>query len=430
MTCAFMNSWGVSAMYIASYLHSHDSSVTVNQVDFLVTLTSLAYGVGLIVSVYLVDCIGPRLTAFIGTLLMTTGFCALAWITHAWTFVLVFGLFIGLGFGLNFLTGNNVAMRHFTYNRGKVLGFCVSGNGFGSILFGLTFTFIVNPQNSSPNIRRTEGSQVVYYFDSDISSRTPYALIASGLIILVIGTAGALLLRVRTPPPITLTDNDESEILSQGSDDSDHLSMTVGEVMRTGKFWKMLVALYCGMAFPMWVFTSFKSFGSLYIDSDHYLTFIGAVGSVMNGVARALFPFLLDYISFFTVNKCSLVIEAGLAFSIFYAVQNPTTYLVVVTSTFFMQGSQFFPFSLLCIHEYGPILGPRVFSYLAWGSTIANAMPGIYYWLVVKNAGFLVSFIGQGLQVLLGLCLTISLSAAAKKKQDFSEINSKQSFAR
>lgn len=415
MACGFMNSWGVSSIYIASYLRIHDSTATIQQVDFVLTLSSIAYGCGLVISVWLVDLVGPQLTNLFGTVSMSLGFVISAFVTQTSLFVLIFGLLVGFGFGISFLTGNNVAIQHFRYNRGKVLGFCVSGNGFATVLFGLIFTYIVNPNNYTSDIESIEGSQVEYYFNAEISSRTPTALLATGGIIFFLGCLGSLLIQVRTAPTTLLTDEEESEILSQYSGESELNLTTVGQVIKTALFWKMFAALYCGMSFCMWVFCSYKNFGSIYIESDHFLSFVGVVGSLLNGVSRGLFPFLLDYISFYTVNKSALVFEACLAFTIFYSVQNRLTYMLVVASTFFIQGSQFFPFSLICIHEYGPILGPKVFSYLAWGGIIASAIPGIYYWMTVKTFGYYGSFLIQGIQVLLGLALTFSLNSSSKE---------------
>jgi hypothetical protein len=128
-----------------------------------------------------------------------------------------------------------------------------------------------------------------------------------------------------------------------------------------------------------------------------------------------LFPVLLNYFSFISVNKWALAIEAVLAFTIFYSVQSELAYTVVVSLTFIIQASQFFPFTLLCRDEYGPVLGPKVFSYVAFGSMLACSAPVFYFTLIVKNFGYHTSFIIQGLQVLIGLLLTFTLKPTANR---------------
>jgi hypothetical protein len=233
-------------------------------------------------------------------------------------------------------------------------------------------------------------------------------------------------MRIKELPPVLLTDSNEEEILSHKGVDEEPIT-TVDQALRQPKFWKMFGALYCGQSLCLWVIISYKSFGSLYINDDHFLSYIGATGAMLNIVARVLFPFLLDYFSFYSVNMGALALEVLLALSIYSSVHSELAYMTVVGTAFFIQGSQFFPFSLLCLSEYGPVLGPKVFSYLASSSMIANAMPGIYYWLTVKNFGYLTSFLIQGLQSLVGLLLTYSLSQEANKP--LREVSSKQSFA-
>jgi hypothetical protein len=408
-------------MYITSYLHSYDASVTVNQVHFFLTIQAVVNGLSIVLSVKLVDQIGPKLTNLVGVLAMVLAYAAAAYLTELWLFVVVFGLLLGAGTGINFMTGTNVALRHFTLNRGKALGLCASGLGFGTVLFGLLFTFIVNPHNALPDIASQDGAQTVYYFSPDISGRVPLAFLASALAAVCLGVTGSLLMRVKEVPAVQFTDSNEEDMLSHKGDEEP--LTTVGQALRQPKFWKMFGALYCGQSFCVWVFCSYKSFGSLYFSDDHFLSYVGAAGAILNGVSRGAFPCLLDYIGFFTMNRCTLSIEAFLAFSLYSSVHSEFAYVTAVATVFFIQGSQFFPFSLLCLNEYGPVLGPKVFSYVALGATIANGMPGVYYWLTVKNFGYFSSYFIQGMQCIVGLLLSYSLS------QDVKKVATKHNFA-
>jgi MFS family permease len=423
---SFVNCWGVIHMYITSYLRIYDSSVTVNQVDFALTVYTLVYGVAVVASVWVVDRLGPKLTNLIGSMTTACGFLMCGLVTHVWLFVALFGLVMSFGDGISFMTGTNVALRHFTKHRGKALGCCAVGVAWSILVFGLLFTYIVNPNNALPDIDSLDGAQTVKYFSPDIAKRVPYAFVASALVALLLGIAASLLMQVKELPPVQLTDNNEEEMLSQKSDEPEPVT-TVSQAIRQTKFWKIVGTLYCGQSFCIWVMVSYKSFGSLYIDDDHFLSYAGATGAVMNGVARLCFPVLLDYFSFLAVNMFSLGIQALLAFAIPICVCNQYAYVVVVAAVFFIQGTQFFPLSLYCLNEYGPVLGPKVFSYVAFGGDFAYAMPGIYYWLVVKHVGYFTSYYIQGLLSLVGLLLTYSLRTSALKS--LSEVSSKQSFA-
>jgi MFS family permease len=422
---AFISGFGMSVIYITSHFRSYDSAVSVNQVDFVMLSFFMVNAVSFVLSVWFVDQVGAKLTNLIGVLVMTLSFGFACFTTNVWLFVTVFGVLMGIGGGISCMTGTNVALRHFTANRGKALGVCGSGIGLGSILYGLLFTYTVNPLNSQPDVEVHEGAQTVYYFNSDISRRVPLAFMACGILCLLLGVSGSLLMRIKELPSVQLAANNEEEMLSHKGDDQELLT-TVGQALRQPRFWKMFGAMYCGQSFCSWVMVSYKSFGSLYINDDHFLSYIGSTGAILNVVARVLFPFLLDYFSFYTVNMGALALQVLLACSIYSSVHSELAYMAVVMAVFFIQGSQFFPFSLLCLNEYGLVLGPKVFSYLASASLTAGAMPGIYYWLTVKHFGYLTSFLIQGLHSLVGLLLCYSLSQPAKTFA--SEVSSQQSF--
>jgi MFS family permease len=226
LSTGFEIAWGANVMCIASYLKSHGSTVSVNEVQSVLTIISVCYTLGLVLSDWLVDRIGPKLTNLICTLTTTYGFWIAAFVTDAWLFMLVLGVLNGFGAGISAITGTNVVMLHFTKNQGKALGFCACGYGLSTLVFGLLFAFIVNPNDLQPEIEVLEGTQMVYFFSSDISSRTPYALVAAGVVVLILGVTGSLLMCVK------------EEMLLQSAEELQQTISTVGQAisrLRSGR---------------------------------------------------------------------------------------------------------------------------------------------------------------------------------------------------
>lgn len=52
---------------------------------------------------------------------------------------------------------------------------------------------------------------------------------------------------------------------------------------------------------------SFKTEGSAYIHDDEFLTLIGSIGALINGVGRIFWSGMLDYLPFRKVNSVLLL---------------------------------------------------------------------------------------------------------------------------
>ena len=57
-----------------------------------------------------------------------------------------------------------------------------------------------------------------------------------------------------------------------------------------------------------YIINSFKSYGAAYITDDKFLTLIGSVGALSNGVFRVFWSSLLDYFPFRKVNFVLLLV--------------------------------------------------------------------------------------------------------------------------
>jgi hypothetical protein len=57
-----------------------------------------------------------------------------------------------------------------------------------------------------------------------------------------------------------------------------------------------------------YIMNSFKTFGAAYIKDDKFLTLIGSIGALVNGLMRIFWASLLDYFPFRRVNGILLLI--------------------------------------------------------------------------------------------------------------------------
>jgi MFS family permease len=404
LSCASFNSWGLVALYISSHFHSIDPDVTLYT-------TSLAYSIGLIffgasqsLCPYACERIGVKLTCFIGAVLLGTGYLLCSFVSDVRLFIVCFAFFVGSGSGLSFLTGSNVLGRHFKQHRGKAIGLAATGYGLGSLINGLLYAFVCNPYNESPTVE-IEGSQI-RYFSEAVGQNVPTAFRIVALMWFCSISLGAVLI---TPPALPSPDEEE-EILSVKEEDEE----SVWTALKTVKFWKMYALLQTGMFSCIWINLTFKNFGSLYIKDDHLLAYIGSASAAMNSVSRLIFPFIIDYLDFFSVNMCVLCVLALANFSIYFAVANSVTYAACVCTTLFCMGAQFFPFSILCMRVYGTTKGPKVFSFLLWAAVSCGMISTPYYTLV-EYLGYGWTYWIQGILCISALSISYSMRAPKDK---------------
>jgi len=76
-------------------------------------------------------------------------------------------------------------------NKGFVSGILLTGGGAGSFFFSMIITFIVNPDNKSPEI---EGDDDKKYFDSDVADNVPKAIRVFAILYWIVSTIGVLML--------------------------------------------------------------------------------------------------------------------------------------------------------------------------------------------------------------------------------------------
>lgn len=78
-----------------------------------------------------------------------------------------------------------------------------------------------------------------------------------------------------------------------------------------------------GSNFGLLISGSYKSYGKKYIHDDKYLSLIGAVGSMGNGLSRIFWATMLDKFDFKCLYSALLILNGFLAMTVNYAVQVP-----------------------------------------------------------------------------------------------------------
>jgi OFA family oxalate/formate antiporter-like MFS transporter len=90
------------------------------------------------------------LVLLLGSCIALTGVLASSYVTNLYAFIILYGVFYGIGVGLTHLVPVIIAWEYFPNNKGMVSGIIFGGHGFGAFVFGLISFAIVNPNNTEP----------------------------------------------------------------------------------------------------------------------------------------------------------------------------------------------------------------------------------------------------------------------------------------
>lgn len=86
-------------------------------------------------------------------------------------------------------------------------------------------------------------------------------------------------------------------------------SAPIVKVVLSREFFEIYLITVCQIYYGYYIINTFKSIGAIHISDDKFLTLIGSVGALCNGVFRIFWSTLLDYYPFRRVNSALLLIQ-------------------------------------------------------------------------------------------------------------------------
>ena len=182
-------SHGNMAPYIISYtrLHSLDPAREVVQLSaspWLYGGTVITQGLSVALGGWLIEKIGPRPTATIGAFIFTgsTFLTAGAIKLSFWAVVITYGLFMGTGLGLGYVTPFYSAMQWLPQHTGLAIGLVMMGMGGASFVYIPLQTSFINPSDQDPHYQPDAHLDFFYFTQPDILDRVPYMFIILGVI--------------------------------------------------------------------------------------------------------------------------------------------------------------------------------------------------------------------------------------------------------
>lgn len=249
-----------------------------------------------------------------------------SFITNFTVFSIAYPLLFGIGIGTSYMAPIISGWEYFPKMRGLVSGLIVLGFGFGSFIFGFISIAIANPDNINPT-EKVKGGKI-FPADSPISSNAPKMIrincaIWLGLLLIALPLMRRKISQsesdVSRTPERSRDDESRVKLLNKTQSSNELKMITVEPTFkeclfdyRTLQIWAMMV-LSC--SFPLYMASNFKSYEQRDISDDQFITTVGSVGAVFNGLSRGFWSSLLDRFGFKYVYLSLLIVEIAISFS-------------------------------------------------------------------------------------------------------------------
>ena len=294
----------------------------------------------------------------IGNSLVVFSVFITSFITNLEAILLIYGLLFGIGVGISvifiqYTSPLTISWSHFPCHKGRISGIIISGFGFGSAIFNIVATVIINPDNEKPD----EEYHDVKYFKASIAEDFPSMLRWLSLIYLTISVLGVFLLSYSIHQREIAEHEHEHEhqerLIVKAEAVEECPSAIIG--IKTKEFWLLFCMAVCSVTPGLYVINSYKTFGSKEINNDEFLAVVGSVSSVFNGIFRYLWGQLMDKTSFKISYAILICTQTLLVMTLYYVVSVKALYFIWVAVIFCCEGGHFSLFPTIVAKLFGKV---------------------------------------------------------------------------
>ena len=214
---------------------------------------------------------------------------------------------------------------------------------------------------------------------------------------------------------LTMTRNPEFEKVEQELDkqEDDLPDYKLSEALKSTLFWKLFLMMFNGVFFGYYVSSVFKDI-NLENSSDHFLTMVGAIASVVNGVMRIVQGQMVDKLGFKKVYALLLGIQLFVTLLMYRMRKNENFYAVCVSLSFMCWGGHFSLFPTACVDYFGIRNGGMIFTWMFFAVPCSSlvGLVVVMYWMT--EIGISSIFMLGTVLTLLNVVLLTTLEEAKK----------------
>ena len=299
--------------------------------------------------------------------------------------------------------------------KGMVTGIIIACFAFGSFIFNFVATAVVNPENKKPSLSKTINGVTEKFFDEDVSKNVPKMfLVLAGIYTAIIIPALFMIKDVEKPSETNLPklvptslkednnlrekeENEEKEAKEESQDDptanpidpsskieiepqdppenenkfrsmrtvivNPNLNLTLCECFRTKQFYQIFFATMLSGTAGMFALASFKTIGFDYGYDDGFLTLVGSIGAIFNGIHRPLWGHVFDKKGYKFANMMISTIQIAICFTFPSVYVYKASFFIWLCILFICSGGIFTQLAPISVRIYGRSTGVKVYAF-------------------------------------------------------------------
>lgn len=289
----------------------------------------------------------------IGTILMVGSGIACSYITDVYLFMAVFlGVLMAMGPCFILIHSMWIIWSWYPTRKGLMTGFLMLGYGGGTSLITLLLTFLINPENRTPDLEVKVGNQTEYLFTPDIARRVPMALRTQSLIISCLSILALLLVRCKPSSPSARSSLLKSSLSAPAVPTAACPSLTAA--ILSPSFWFLFLYMFCAYSGALFMLVQYKNYAMTESRNDQLLAGIGSSAFAICTLARFCISLLTDYIPFKSMTCTLMLVQSCVFVSVPYIVHWIYVYLIWVCVAFVCYAGMFTPIAMVCERIFGP----------------------------------------------------------------------------
>ncbi|EAR95978.2 oxalate/formate antiporter family transporter (macronuclear) [Tetrahymena thermophila SB210] len=374
--------WSTMNTYVTSYLRNDGQNYTNADVNAVFPFMMLAINICNPFGVILAKKIGFRLQAVVCSFILGVSVVLSSFFVDNFIlFSFFYGFMFGFATGLVYMIPFNTSYLYFPHRKGFASGVISAGFGFGATLFlWLVYSFM-NPHDIRP---------INSLFPKQVSENLPDTLLTLGFLYFIISLIGALLIERPTQEEIDqveqeIQQNDiqqEMQLLKNDYSKAEDKNITSQnlpnecQTFQDGMNTKIIyltiamATLFC--CYGIMIIANFKPYASQHNYNDSFLTFVATIGSIVNGLARLFWGYLMEKITFKQIILYNLGIQIFISSTLDLIIDVPFLFFIYIILAYFSYGGWYAKLPALVAKIFGKKVGTTIYGITFTGFTIAG----------------------------------------------------------
>jgi len=182
----------------------------------------------------------------------------------------------------------------------------------------------------------------------------------------------------------TISDNlGETELLSVSSNlgKIEIIEPSLKSSLQDYRTWYIWVMIVLSSSYPYYIASNFKIYEEIDVSAETFITVVGSIGAVVNGLSRGMWSAIQDKVGFKIVYMTLLALEILVSFTFVAIHKVKALYLIWVMISFATLGGHFSIFPTLCAKIYGPTMGGKIYAIIFTSFATATLMN----WILSKQ---------------------------------------------